>query len=330
MMIMTENPSTSGRRTIACAATALVMAATACSGSGDDSAEAGTTDEVTTLIVGITPIVDHASVFIATEEGFFEEEGLNVSAQPVQGGAAAVPAMVSDDLQAAFASYPSFFLAESQYIGVTIVAEGVRGTEETAGIYVTDDSPIEGPADLEGTTIAVNTLNNIGDVSITASLEEEGLDTAGIEFVEYPFPDMMPALEQGAVDAVWLVEPFRSGAENSGARKVHSSYTGVAEGIPVSGIGMSDEFVEANPTTVEGFARAVERANALLAQDPSIAAEIVQTYSETTEEQAEAMELPVWTEGSVDVDELARWNDLLLTTGVLHEPIEMSELTLQD
>lgn len=330
MMIMTDNPSTSGRWTIACAATALVLAASACSGTGDDSAAAGTNDEVTTLIVGITPIVDHASVFIATEEGFFEEEGLNVSAQPVQGGAAAVPAMVSNDLQAAFASYPSFFLAESQYIGVTIVAEGIRGTEETAGIYVTDDSPIEGPADLDGATIAVNTLNNIGDVSISASLEEEGVDVSGIEFVEYPFPDMMPALEQDDVDAVWLVEPFRSGAENDGARKVHSSYTGVAEAIPVSGIGMSDEFVEANPTTVAGFTRAIERANALLAEDPSIAAEIVQTYSETTEEQAEAMELPVWTEGPVDVAELARWNDLLLTTGVIHEPIEMSELTLQD
>lgn len=330
MMIMTENPSTTRRWTISCAGAALVLAATACSGSSGDTAEAEDLDEVTSLIVGITPIIDHASVFIASDEGFFDEEGLDVSAQPVQGGAAAVPAMVSDDLQAAFASYPSFFLAESQYIGVTIVAEGVRGTEETAGIYVTDDSAIEGPADLEGTTIAVNTLNNIGDVSIAASLEEAGVETAGIEFVEYPFPDMMPALEQDAVDAVWLVEPFRSGAENDGARKVHSSYTGVAEGIPVSGIGMSDEFVEANPTTVEGFTRAIERANALLAEDPSIAAEIVQTYSETTVEQAEAMELPVWVEGSVDVEELGRWNDLLLTTGVLHEPIEMTDLTLQD
>ncbi|MFE9245943.1 ABC transporter substrate-binding protein [Nocardiopsis sp. NPDC006938] len=326
---MTENTPKSGRWTFACAGAALALAATACSGSSAESDD-GPTDEVTTLIVGITPIIDHASVFIAIEEGFFDEEGLNVSAQPVQGGAAAVPAMVSDDLQAAFASYPSFFLAESQYIGVTIVAEGVRGTEETAGIYVNDDSSIEGPADLAGTTIAVNTLNNIGDVSISAALEEQGVETAGIEFVEYPFPDMLPALESDAVDAVWLVEPFRSGAEKDGARKVFSSYTGVAEAIPVSGIGMADEFVAANPTTVEGFARAIERANGMLAEDPAIAAEIVQTYSETTEEQAEAMELPVWTEGAVDVDELARWNDLLLATGVLHEPIEMSELTLQD
>ncbi|WP_199776469.1 ABC transporter substrate-binding protein [Nocardiopsis sp. SBT366] len=325
---MSETSSTSRRWTMACAGAALVLAATACSDSSE--ADDGPTDETTTLVVGITPIIDHASVFIAIEEGFFDEEGLSVSAQPVQGGAAAVPAMVSDDLQAAFASYPSFFLAESQYIGVTIVAEGVRGTEETAGIYVNDDSPIEGPEDLEGRTIAVNTLNNIGDVSIAASLEEQGVETAGIEFVEYPFPDMVPALEQEAVDAVWLVEPFRSGAEKDGARKVFSSYTGIAEGIPVSGIGMADEFVAANPTTVEGFTRAIERANGVLAEDPAIAAEIVQTYSETTEEQADAMELPVWTEGAVDVDELGRWNDLLLATGVLHEPIEMSELTLQD
>ena len=75
-------------------------------------------------------------MFIAIAEGFFEDEGLDVTAQPAQGGAAAVPAMIAGDMQAAFATYPSFLLAQSGGIGINIVAEGVRGNEESNGVWV--------------------------------------------------------------------------------------------------------------------------------------------------------------------------------------------------
>lgn len=322
----------------------VAMVAAACSGGtaaeGDattDAAEDATTadaatdgaPEVTDLTVGIVPVVDHASVFIANQEGFFEEEGLTVEPTAMQGGAAALPAMISGDLQAAFASYPSFFLAEQQGLGVTIVAEGIRGTEETAGIYVPADSPIQEPKDLEGATVAVNTLNNIGDVSIKAALDEAGIDASSVQFVEMAFPDMPAALAMKNVDAVWVVEPFRSIVAKDGARKVFASYTGIAEGIPVSGLGMTDEFVEANPNTVAAFVRAIEKANALLVADPEAAREIVQTYSEMSPEAAAGLELPRWVEGPADADELGRWNDLMIATGAFDTPVDMADLVLE-
>lgn len=305
-------------------ATAATAATTADAPATDDGAP-----EVTDLTVGIVPVVDHASVFIAVQEGFFEEEGLTVEATPMQGGAAALPAMVSGDIQSAFASYPSFFLAEQQGLGVTIVAEGIRGTEETAGIYVAADSPIAEPKDLEGATVAVNTLNNIGDVSIKAALDEAGVDASSLQFVEMAFPDMPAALAMGNVDAVWVVEPFRSIVANDGARKVFASYTGIADDIPVSGLGMTDEFVAANPNTVAAFVRAIEKANALLAEDPDAAREIVQTYSEISPEAAAGLELPRWVEGPADTDELARWNELMIATGAFDTAVDMADLTLE-
>jgi len=321
---------------------ALTVAAAlaACSSGGaDDTAAADTAapassadgePEIAELAVGIVPVVDHASVQVAVDEGFFEEEGLSVEATVMQGGAAALPAMVSGDLHAAFASYPSFFLAEQKGLGVTIVAEGIRGNEETAGVFVNADSPIQEPEDLAGATIAVNTLNNIGDVSIKAALDELGVDVASIQFVEMPFPDMPAALSLGNVDAVWVAEPFRSIVAAEGARKVFASYSGIAEEIPVSGLGMTDKFVAENPNTAAAFARAIEKANALLADDPDLARDAVQTYSETSPEAAAALELPTWVEGAPDAQELGRWNDLMIATGAFAEPVDMADLVASE
>jgi NitT/TauT family transport system substrate-binding protein len=320
---------------------ALTALLAACSGgSTDDGASAAAPSssaaasegpatgapEVTDLKVGVVPVVDHAAVYIANQEGFFKEEGLTVTPQVMQGGAAALPAMVSGDLQAAFATYPSFFLAESKGLGVTIVAEGIRATETTGGVFVGADSDIQDAQDLAGATIAVNTLNNTGDVTIKAVLDEQGVDPASVKFVELAFPDMAPALERGDIDAAWLVEPFRTGVAAAGGRMALASYSGVAEGIPVSGLAMTDEFVKKNPNTAAAFARAIDKANAFIADNPDAAREIVTTYSQTKPEVAAKLELPEWRGGGVDADEINRWNDLMISTGALKEPVDITQL----
>lgn len=320
----------SRRHVLGVVTSAAVLATLAACGGADADAAAKPDGklETTQLKVGIVPVIDHAAVFVAKEQGFFKEEGLTVETQAVQGGAAAVPALMSGDLQAAFATYPSFLLAESQNLGVTIVAEGVRATEGTGGVYVAANSPIQDAAGLAGKTIAVNTLNNTGDITIKAVLKEQGVDPGKVKFIELPFPDMKPALEKGSVDAAWLVEPFRTAVAGSGGRMVLKSYGGVADGIPVSGLGMSDAFVAKNPDTVAAFARAIEKANAFIAQDPERARQIVTTYSKTTAEQAAAMELPKWTAGAPDVEQLARWNDLMVQTGALTKAVDVKSMVL--
>ncbi|SDR97810.1 ABC transporter substrate-binding protein [Agrococcus carbonis] len=292
-----------------------------------DASESGAL-ETTELLVGIVPVIDHASVFQAIEAGYFEEEGLDVTAQPAQGGAAAVPAMIAGEMQAAFATYPSFLLAQASGVEMSIVAMGIEGTEETAGVYVAEGSDIASIEDLEGATIAVNTLNNTGDLTIKAQLAEAGVDASSVQFIELPFPDMGPTLASGGVDAVWVVEPFLTGLEANGAQKVFSTYAGPTAEIPVSGIGMTREFVDANPNTVAAFQRAIERANADLAADPDIARELVTGYSQTTAEVAQQLNAPTWVEGGPSADDLQVWNDLMVELGALQEPVDLDAMAV--
>ena len=75
---------------------------------------------------------------------------------------------------------------------------------------------MKSPKDLEGKTIAVNTLNNICGVTINATLEEKGVDVSKLKYTEIPFPEMVAALEKGRVDGACVVEPFVSPGDGRG------------------------------------------------------------------------------------------------------------------
>lgn len=78
--------------------------------------------------------------------------------------------------------------------------------------------------DLPGRTVAVNTLNNIGDVTIKAVLQSEGIDPNGVSFTELAFPDMPAAVEQKRVDAAWACGPFVTQMLDRGNRPILDNY----------------------------------------------------------------------------------------------------------
>src|SRR5918999_5499214 len=145
---------------------------------GDDDGDGGGGGDggPTTLRVGVIPIADVAPLYLGMQKGFFEEEQLTLKPQLAEGGAAITPAVVSGDFQIGFSNTISLLIAASQDLPVQIISQGVlAGTTEEdawADLLVLKDGPIKEPQDLEGKTIAVNTLKNICEVTIKASLEK--------------------------------------------------------------------------------------------------------------------------------------------------------------
>src|ERR687894_1577470 len=178
-----------------------IAAALVAGGCGDDeeAGGGGGQAEQTTLRVGVIPIADVAPLYLGVKQGFFEDQSLKIEPQLAEGGAAITPAVLSGDFQIGFSNTVSLLIAASKDLPVTIISQGVLGgkTEEEAwaDLLVLKDGPIKEPKDLEGRTIAVNTLKNICEVTIKASLEEEGVAVDKLEFTEVPFPDMNAALE---------------------------------------------------------------------------------------------------------------------------------------
>lgn len=314
---------------------ALSLVLAACGG-GDDDEPAGASTaggatgepEVRDITVSMLPLTHLAPFFLAEEEGFFEEAGFeNVESQFAAGGAAIIPAIVSGEVEIGYSNYVSIFLARAQGLDLTIIGENDREADDH-GVYALKNSGIAGPADLAGKQVAVNTLNNIGDLAIRAVLESEGVDPGSVNFVEIPFPEMQLALEREEVDAIWVVEPFKTIIEGGGqARLVLDLFSGPTEGFPVAGYVASSSFVEDNPNTVEAFTSSIARAVEALEQEPDRFAEIIQTYTELPEDLAKNLIMPDFP-GGTDASQLQRIADLMVKYGFLDEPLNVSDFVL--
>ena len=276
--------------------------------------------------LGIIPIADVAPVFIGIEQGFFEAEGLTVTTEFAQGGAAAIPAVVSGDIDFAFGAYPSFFSAVQEGLPLLISTEANRAAPMFGGLYSMPDSAYQAPEDLAGATIAVNTLNNLVQLAVEEQLQSAGLTLDDVTLVEIPFPDMVATLERGDVDVIAVVEPFGTIARTTlDATLVTDMFAGEIEGFPVAGFYVTESFASENPNTVAAFNRAWAEAVDYANSNEDAVPEILPTYIETaTVESARELNYPLFVSG-IDIEYLQITPDYMLEAGLLDAPIEVGD-----
>lgn len=323
---------TPNRSSGATVAAGLLIVLSACSGPiapAPSSPPAGGAPERAELRVGILPITDVAPVQIAISQGLFAAEGLDVTTEVTQGGAAAIPALVAGDLDIAYGAWPSFLLANQEGIELRAVADGVAAAPGFTEFLALPASGLEGdPAGMAGKTIAVNTLNNIGELAVRATLADAGVDPDGAQLVEIPFPDMGAALERGDVDVIWASEPIPTLVKtNLGAVVVADSFVGEMEGFPVAGYQATADFAAANPNTVAAFQRAMAAAVEVAASDPSVVTKLLPTFTSLTPELASEIALPAF-QGGLDPATLGRVQDTLIEFGILDEALEIESLVV--
>jgi NitT/TauT family transport system substrate-binding protein len=313
------------------AAVALATSLAACGGdsSDDTSGGGGGSDEVRSIRVGVIPIVDVAPIYLGVEQGFFEDRNIDVELVPGSGGAAAVPGVVSGDYDFSFGNVTSILLAESQGLPLKVVANGVSSTADPAtdfsAVVVPADSPIQSVADLAGKRVAVNTLKNIGDSTIRASVRKAGGDPSSIKFVELAFPDMPAALQAGRVDAIWVVEPFLSTSLGQGGHLIASNYVDAAPDLTVAVYFTSRQLIEKDPDLVKRFTEAMTESLAYADAHPDEARQVLTSYTKIDPGVIQKLTLPKWPPqiNRASVQTLA---DLALKDGLVTKPPDLAAL----
>lgn len=283
--------------------------------------------ETTELTVGALPIADYAALYWAQENGFFEDEGLTVTLEPVQGGPIAAQNVATGELDLSFSNTISTSIATQSGLPIkTVVLTSALGPGGLS-VYVTPDSPIQDLEDLDGATIGINAQNNIGDVTLRNLLNEEGLDVEPT-FVEVPFPEMLTGVESGSIDVGYSPEPFSSAALGAGMREVVdlADPEGPNAGLAVSNFISSDQFIAENPNTVNAFVRAMYAAGEDIEANEDEFRSWLPGVANVPEEVAAEMALPdFFTE--TDVDEIQRVVDILVDQGLLEEGYDAAEFT---
>jgi NitT/TauT family transport system substrate-binding protein len=190
--------------------------------------------------VGYIRIVNCSSIFIAHDNGYFQNEGIEVELIPMIGGEKIMTALQKSEVDIGFSNVAStIFGFDDGEKFVSIVGGAAQdATCPVHGIFVRADSAIQTVADLENAKIAVNTNRAIDEVMVPPLVIQYGADPSGIQFLPIPFPEMFAALKRGDVDAVVQIEPFVTiGNTDLELRRISYNYVELQPVTEISSLG---------------------------------------------------------------------------------------------
>ena len=315
---------------------ALVLLAAACGGDDDDSSDAasgngGATEELTPIKVGILPLSGLAPLWYGIDQGYFEDEGLDVTTEIGEGGAALTPAVLSNDYQFAIGEYVSLMQARENNVGIQVVSNLTNGASEPDqginALLVAPDSGIESVEDLAGKTIAVNGLGGVDDVTVKAILDDHGVDPSSVHFTEVPFPDMNAAVEGGDVDVASQPEPFVTLGEQAGLVNLLDPYYEAVPSMPLGLVFGSEEWLNDNPDLANAFYRALRR-SIEASSDVDAMKEAIVANTDIDAELVDQIALDDW-QADVNRDGLEMLSELAVRYGVLEEQPDLDAMIWQ-
>jgi NitT/TauT family transport system substrate-binding protein len=282
-------------RRVAALAAALAVVPAGCG--GEESGGGGSSGPVT-VTVGTLPIANAAPMYLGMQKGFFKAEGITIKTQVGEGGAALIPALLSDHSQFAFVGVIPAITAVSKNLPIEIVtsSDDAAAVEEKdwQTLVVPKGSSVKDVSDLPGKTIAVNALRGLAEVVISRSLEKQGIDYKKVKLLEVPFPEMPAALDQQRVDAALLTEPFLSAVLADGGTQIDAPSVETLPSFPNGVYVASKEYIAKNSAVVDRFARAMNKSLDYAQTHPDEVRQIVTTYTKIPPEAAEKMSLPTW------------------------------------
>lgn len=283
-----------------------------------------------TIRVGYIPVGDCLQLYVAQENGYLEAEGISVETTPLAGGALIAMAVEAGELEVGWSNLVSLAIANDKGFDFVILSPGAferEGSNRVHSILVAKDAPIASFADLEGKTVAINTLGNINEIAMTALADAEGVDINKIRLVEVPFPQMGPALASGSVDAILVLEPFVTITTDNGTAKIlePAALKSYGERFLIAGWFARKSWIKDNQEAAAGFRRAMLKASQYIEDNPAKARDVLTRHTKLSTELAQVITLPYFGQEATDQD-IQPLLDLPAKYGFIERPLTVQEL----
>jgi NitT/TauT family transport system substrate-binding protein len=169
--------STARRFRIAAAAliTAGSLAIAGCSGTTPDPDGEAPADLTDIVVVSFLPLQSFTFTpeMYAYSSGIFEEHGLDVQLQPVQGTAAAIQTLLGGATPITRVS--TVDVMTGMEAGQPIVAIGTMAYRSNLRVISTEENPIEDAADMEGATIGLGSVGGTSEKMLNFALDDAGV-----------------------------------------------------------------------------------------------------------------------------------------------------------
>jgi NitT/TauT family transport system substrate-binding protein len=346
-------PWSSGRARIAAgcaAASVMLLAGCQLPGSGSsgalEQAPAGSS-----ITVASVPGVGDASLYIAQQEGLFQQAGLTVHIRPYSTAAAEVAALHSGAADVAAGDYASFFSAQEQAtapapatskpndaVPMVVLADGYDAAPDIMDVLVRPDSKISSPQELQNTTIGTELPElhpghgapySLETVAASSVLENDGVPLDSVDFKPMPEGQLIGALKSGAVDAILVTEPQIYQAESQiGARSVLDACSGETVNLPLEGYFAPASYAKQHQDALAAFHSALMRAQASANQPAPLNNALTHSMRGMTRETASLITMGAYPT-SLRVSSLQRVADLMSFYGSLPRPLDVSRMVFR-
>ncbi len=243
-----------------------------------------------------------AAFFVAQDQGYFKDEGLEVTIDSGNGSAGAVTRVASGAYQMGFADINA--LVEFNVANPGQAAKAVLMIYDAApfGVYALKSSGIAKPADLVGKKLGAPVFDASYKL-FPAFAAEVGIDPAAVPRVNMDPPLREAMLVRGDVDFV-SGHYFSSmlDIQSKGVKKediVYMLYKDYGMDFYGNAVIAGGKFIAENPQAVAGFNRAVVKGLKWLVQNPEKSVEIVAGVDPLIDRQLELERLQLALEANI-------------------------------
>lgn len=299
---------------------------------GGASSESGAGPQKVTLTLDWYPNADHAGVYTAREEGYFEDAGLDVQIRQPSDPAAVLQLVAAGRSEFGISYENEMTNAAIRDIPVKSVMAIMQ--EPLNSIITLKESGITRPEDLAGKKIGY-AGQSFGTAVIDTVLREAGEDPDSVEKVNVGY-DLRPALTSGRVDAIvdayWNIEAVelkQAGFETNVIRLPEVGVPNYNELV----VATSDRYASENPETVRKFVGALVKGHRYAVENPEAAKDaLLKANEELDPEVAEEtlrLTVPIFEADRIGYQDPKEWRayvDWAVENDVLEEPVEVEKV----
>lgn len=219
--------------------------------------------------IAVLPILDALPMYVAQENGYFDEQALEVEFIPVGSAAERDQVIASGQADGMINDLVSMLLYNQDTTQIQVVSFARTATPEFPQfrILAAKDSGISSVDDLKGVEIGISE-GSVIEYTTDRFLEAEGFSALDIVTLAVPsIPVRMSLLDSGELQAANLPDPLASLAIQGGAVVVidDTSYPEYGNSL----ISFRKSVIDSNPGAITGFLTAVDKAAKEINADPT-------------------------------------------------------------
>jgi len=298
---------------------------------------------LTRLRTGLLSSASDAGFFIAMDQGYFREVGIELDITPFDSAANMVAPLGTGQLDLGGGSHSAgLYNAIARGVGIKLVAD--KGSSLPGfgfqGLLFRRDLAEAGtlrtPADLRGRRISVPAQGITPEAALGRWLQREGLSLDDVNIVLLNFADHPQALATGAIDASVTIEPFLTRALDIGAATLYQRTDELLPGYQIAEVLYSQQFINEQPDAARRFMIAYLRGvrfynDAYVKGDAAKRQQVVESLTRHTPVKDAAlydrMAMPgLNPDGRMSINSLADDQEFWLARGVQQQRIDMSQL----